>query len=389
MAFRIVIDARHLTDFGVGTYIRNLCRALAEIDHENRYVLVTHPDDLPDLAGLPENFETVAYENTDTETPDNLRFPLFLRRFRANVCHVPLYRVPFFMPRPYVATVHDLSALVYAPRDDWRYHFRLYQLRRGLRRAGKVIAVSAATRRDVENILGIPPRKIRLIYNAPDPRFLSGFASVSGNAAADARRRYHQRLLDRYQVDYPFVLYVGNIRPQKNIPRLIEAFAVLRNQLASHEEFNDLRLIIIGDEISRYPAVRLAAMQSRVESVVRFLGFVPIDALRVFYEAASVFAFPSLHEGFGLPPLEAMAAGTPVVTSSSSSLPEVVGDAAIVVNPENVFDIARGLRDGLLDQELRSSLISRGFAQVRRFSWQSTAEDVLATYHELAIGKPS
>lgn len=384
MTLRIVIDARHLTDFGVGTYIRNLTRALAEIDHENHYVLVARPDDIPDLGGFPDNFETATYEGVDTDALDNLRFPLFVGRFRADVYHVPLYRVPFLMPRPYVATVHDLSALVYARPDDWRNHLRLYQVRRGLRRAGKVIAVSAATRRDVENILGIPPQKTRLIYNAPDPRFIGGFAADP--TASDARRRYRQRILDRYQIDYPFVLYVGNIRPQKNVPRLIEAFAVLRNQLAGREEYNDLRLIIIGDEISSYPAVRLAAMQSRVEDVVRFLGFIPIDALRVFYEAASVFAFPSLYEGFGLPPLEAMAAGTPVVTSNSSSLPEVVGDAAVVVNPENVFDIARGLRDVLIDPELRSTLISRGFTQVKRFSWQSTAKDVLATYHEVALG---
>jgi glycosyltransferase involved in cell wall biosynthesis len=116
---------------------------------------------------------------------------------------------------------------------------------------------------------------------------------------------------------------------------------------------------------------------------VRFLGFVPIDTLRVFYEAAKVFAFPSLYEGFGLPPLEAMAAGTPVVTSNVSSLPEVVGDAAVVVNPENVFDISRGLRDALLDSDLRASLVQKGHEQVRRFNWQSTAREVLSTYREI------
>jgi len=176
------------------------------------------------------------------------------------------------------------------------------------------------------------------------------------------------------------VLYVGNIRPQKNIPRLIEAFAVLRGDLSKDPKYKDLRLVIIGDEISRYPAVRLAMMKSRVDNEVRFLGFVPIDTLRVFYEAASVFAFPSLHEGFGLPPLEAMATDTPVVTSNVSSLPEVVGDAAVVVNPENVFDIARGLRDALQDEELRATLVARGREQIRRFSWKATAEQVLDTY---------
>src|SRR5262249_54737589 len=149
------------------------------------------------------------------------------------------------------------------------------------------------------------------------------------------------------------LLYAGNIRPQKNIPRLVEAFAVAREQLSRHPRYGDLHLIIIGDEVSRHPSVRRAMIQARVERAVRFLGFVPFDTLRVFFESAAAFVFPSLYEGFGLPPLEAMASGTPVLTSNVSSLPEVVGDAAVQVNPENVFEIARGIQEVLLDDDLR------------------------------------
>jgi glycosyltransferase involved in cell wall biosynthesis len=147
--------------------------------------------------------------------------------------------------------------------------------------------------------------------------------------------------------------------------------------------YKDLRLIIIGDEIARYPAVRHAVIKSRVEHAVRFLGFLPFETLRVFYQCAAVFAFPSLYEGFGLPPLEAMACGTPVVTSNVSSLPEVVGEAAVLVNPENVFDIARGLREALLNEALRRELTRRGFEQLRRFSWERTAREVLEVYREV------
>ncbi len=146
---------------------------------------------------------------------------------------------------------------------------------------------------------------------------------------------------------------------------------MLRGEIQDHPVYGDLRLLIIGDEISRYPALRHAVIQSRVEDTVRFLGFVPIDTLRSFYQAASAFVFPSLYEGFGLPPLEAMACGTPVVCSSVSSLPEVVGDAAEIVNPENVFDIARGIREVLLNRKRRRrAWWNAASGQARRFSWE-------------------
>jgi glycosyltransferase involved in cell wall biosynthesis len=129
--------------------------------------------------------------------------------------------------------------------------------------------------------------------------------------------------------------------------------------------------------------VRRAVIQSRVEKAVRFLGFVPFDALRIFFESAALFVFPSLYEGFGLPPLEAMATGTPVVASNVSSLPEVVGDAALLVNPENVFDIARGIQEALLDEELREELIAKGRKQAARYSWERTAREVLEVYAEV------
>jgi len=164
----------------------------------------------------------------------------------------------------------------------------------------------------------------------------------------------------------------------------VEAFAVLRDQLATHPVYRDLRLIIIGDQISQYPEVRHAVIKSRVEATVRFLGFVPFETLRCFYEAASAFVFPSRHEGFGLPPLEAMASGTPVVCSNVSSLPEVVGDAAVLVHPENVFEIARSISEVLLDQNLRQNLIAKGRLQAARFNWVRTAREVLGIYQEAA-----
>lgn len=377
MPLQIVFDARRLRDFGIGTYIRNLLAGLGTIDTADEFHVIVEPDQAADLPALPGNFHPVPFETPKSKLAARIRFPTLPRDLRPDLVHIPLNAVPLLTPKPYVVTIHDMGTLLFGDRRaGWREELNLYWFRRGLLRADRVIAVSGATRRDVQNTLGIPERRIRLIYNAPDPIFTAPARGLELDES--------YRIMERYQINYPFVLYAGNIRPQKNIPRLIEAFAVLRGELSSHRIYSDLRLIIIGDEISKYPSVRHAVIRSRVEHAVRFLGFVPITTLRIFYKAAAAFVFPSLYEGFGLPPLEAMASGTPVVTSSVSSLPEVVGDAAIVVNPENVFDIARGIKEVLLDEEVRQRCIARGFEQVSRFSWRLNAERVLEVYREVA-----
>ncbi len=372
---RIVLDARKVNDFGIGTYIRNLVAGLADIDQTDRFILVVDPKVREGLDQLPPNFERVVYEGNPGGVRHAFQYPHFLRGLAADLHHIPLNTVPVFMPKPYVVTVHDMSRLLFVDRRvDYRDELKLHWFRRGLLRADRVISVSKATQRDVMNTLGIPGSRIRMIYNAPDPIFT---AQIRGLELDES-----YRIMERYQINYPFLLYAGNVRPQKNVPRLVEAFAVLRGELADHPIYNDLRLIIIGDEISN--TVRQMVARTRMEQAVRFLGFVPINTLRIFYKAAAAFVFPSLYEGFGLPPLEAMACGTPVITSNVSSLPEVVGDAAIIVNPENVFDIARGVREALLDVDLRQRCVLHGIQQVRRFSWRRTAEQVLEVYREVA-----
>jgi glycosyltransferase involved in cell wall biosynthesis len=287
---------------------------------------------------------------------------------------------------PYVVTIHDMGVLLYSQAPSAWQTLQHFRFRRGLSGAAKVIAVSAATRRDVHNLLGIPEERIQIVYNAPAPEFFErgGDSAPLNGSSPSAASAHNTRILERYQINYPFLLYAGNIRPQKNIPRLVEAFAVARTHLEKHPLYKDLRLIIIGDEISKHPAVRRAVMHSRVEQSVRFLGFVPFDTLRVFYEMAQAFVFPSLYEGFGLPPLEAMASGTPVITSEVSALPEAAGDAAILVNPENVFDIARAIQEVLLDDSLRATLIAKGRIHAATFSWGQNAKEVVGIYGEVA-----
>jgi glycosyltransferase involved in cell wall biosynthesis len=215
-----------------------------------------------------------------------------------------------------------------------------------------------------------------VVYNAIDDRFRQGHTT----------EKDREFIAERFQVNYPFLLYAGRISPHKNIPRIIEAFSALKLELDKEGKFPALKLIIIGDELSKHPDLRRTVIKSGVQNDVRFLGFVPIDVLRIFYDAAKIFVFPSLYEGFGLPPLEAMSHGTPVVTSNTSSLPEVVGNAAVLVNPENVFDIMRALHRVLLDQPLRERLKQRGYEQAQRYSWDASVKRILQVYNEVARG---
>ncbi len=372
---KIAIDIRRLADFGVGTYIRNLVRMLARQDRTNRYLLVDGPDSaagLPEeLEALPENFNRVTFRPKDQTLRNHLQFRFLMRTYGIDLLHVPHVRVPLLLPCPYVVTVHDLAEFFFPTDDGLRGSLRYFLGRRALARAARVLAVSQATRRDVTRLFRVPAGRIEVVYNAIDDRF-----------AQSNRREDAQRILERYGVNYPFLLYAGSVKPQKNVVRLIEAFAAVKGEVGEHPTYRELKLIVIGDEPSNNPDLRRTVVRCRMEQEVRFLGFVPLDVLRVFYQAAAAFVFPSLYEGFGLPPLEAMAQGTPAVVSNAAALPEVLGQAAVMVNPENVFDIARGIRRVLLEPETRAYLRCRGLEQVKRFSWERSIERVLEIYRQ-------
>jgi glycosyltransferase involved in cell wall biosynthesis len=376
---RVAIDIRDITDFGVGTYIRNVVRTMLRLDHANEYFLIGDPERVREIGELPPNFHAIPFSLSERTLSGYLQFRRLLRHHACDLVHIPhLMSVPQYLPCAYVVTVHDLLDYMYRAhsgssiRRALHFHFT----RRVLRQAARIFAVSNFTKNDCERLFKIPPNSIEVVYNAIDERFRRGHAS-------DADRQF---IAERYQVNYPFMLYTGRISPHKNVVRIIEAFSALKAELEKEDRFTDLKLIIIGDEISSHPDLRRTVIRSGVENDVRFLGFVPIDVLRIFYDTAKVFVFPSLYEGFGLPPLEAMAHGTPVVTSNTSSLPEVVGNAAVLVNPENVFELMRALHRVLLDQPLRERLKQRGYEQAARYSWEGSVERILQVYREVAAG---
>jgi glycosyltransferase involved in cell wall biosynthesis len=374
---KIALDIRRMTEFGVGTYTRNIVRALGRLDRENKYFLIGSPEKVVEIGPLPPNFHTVPLLQRDTTLRGYLDCRATLKRLNCDLVHIPqLFWLPRTLPCPYVMTVHDVLEHMYRARDHsgLRRSLHFHLTRRVLKGAARIFAVSKFTKSEIEKLFGIPAGRIEVVYNAIDERFLHGHASETDR----------QFLAERYLVTYPFLLYAGRISPHKNVVRIIEAFSALKAELEKEGKYTDLKLIIIGDELSKHPDLRRTVIRGGVQNDVRFLGFIPIEVLRIFYDAAKIFVFPSLYEGFGLPPLEAMAHGTPVVTSNSSSLPEVVGKAAVLVNPENVFEIMRALHRVLLDQPLREKLKQRSYEQSTKFSWDVSARQILEVYAEVA-----
>jgi glycosyltransferase involved in cell wall biosynthesis len=374
---RIAIDIRRISEFGLGTYTRNAIRTLARLDKNNEYFLLGIPGKLTGIEQLPPNFTTIPTHPNEFSLASYFELHRILKHNGCDLLHVPhLFWKPQGIPCPYVVTVHDLLDHMYRANttSELKRSMHFLLTKRVLQQAARIFAVSHFSKKDTENYFKVPGDKIEVIYNALDDRFRQGHAT----------EKDRQLIAQRYQVNYPFLLYAGRISPHKNVVRIIEAFSLLKNQLLEESRFTDLRLIIIGDEVSRHPDLRRAVIRSHMQNDVRFLGFVDIEILRIFYDQAKIFVFPSLYEGFGLPPLEAMAHGTPVVTSNTSSIPEVVGNAAVMVNPENVFDIQRALHRVLVDQNLREKLKSRGAEQAQKFSWEDSVGRMLNVYHEVA-----
>ena len=370
---RIGIDARKLHDFGIGTYIRNLLRQLARLDRDTEFVVLCRTEDRQALAALGENFRPVTESAANYSVSEQIRVPLALKREGVTLFHAPHYVLPPLVRCRSVVTIHDCIHLMfpqYLPNRAALAYARA-SIGYAARRATRIMTVSESSKRDILRFVDTQPEKIDVIYNAYDERF-----------TVEPGEDEVVRVRERFQLHDEFVLYAGNVKPHKNVERLIQAFDLVRRQ-----GLDRLKLVIIGDELSKYTALRRAVHRHQLHKYVRFLGFVPESTLAVMYRLAGVFVFPSLYEGFGLPPLEAMASGTPVVTSNVSSLPEVAGDAALLVDPHDATAIAAGISRILNDEQLRRELRRKGIERARQFSWEASVARVRQIYGEAANGR--
>src|SRR6185295_16244885 len=365
---KIAIDARKWRDYGIGTYVRNLVRHLAHLDRESTYFLFCDPADEATLRDLAENFVPVVDTSRGYRLQEHVSIPFKLRRLGVDLLHSPHYVLPLLCRRRTVVTIHDCIHLLfpeYLP-NGMALTYAQRMMGHAVAHSSLVFTVSEASRNDILRFYpSADPERVQVVPNAIDAAILE-----------DPGEEEMERVKERYQIRGRFVLYAGNIKPHKNLERLIDAFG----QLKQRSGYDDLKLLIIGDEINKYGSLRRRVEGAGVRHEVRFFGFVPDSTLAALYRMAAVFAFPSLYEGFGLPPLEAMASGTPVVTSRISSLPEVVGDAAVLVDPYSVEDIANGLDRVLSDAALRAAMVERGYARVAQFSWERSVRAIHSGY---------
>ncbi len=353
---RIAIDTQSTLGrkTGIGLYTANLLRALHRVAPEHEYVELSW--------GRTEELRTdqrLRWEQWE--------LPRRARAARARLLHLTGFGAPCWRPCPTVLTVHDLIGYLFPANlpPVARFYWARW-LPFSIRFAGRIIADSEHTRRDLERLLGVPRERITVIPLAADERF---------RPISDPVRRADVR--DRYDLPASFILYVGTLEPRKGLDTLVNAYASLAAEFPH-------ALVIAGKKgwytLPLFRQIEALGLRYRV----RFTDYVDDADLPVLYSLADLFVFPSRYEGFGLPPLEAMACGVPVISSNAASLPEVIGDAGVLVPPDNVGALAAAMRQVLVDETLRANLRARGLARAGRFSWDETARQTAKVYEGLA-----
>lgn len=361
---------------GIGRYTRDLVAALADLDNQNEYVVFYARGrkekkgpffaDRPNFCERPLDIS----DRTLSAIWHRLRIPIAVERVTGalDLFHSPDFTLPPMRCGQSLVTVHDLSFLLFPEcHAKSLCEYLESAVPRSVARASLVLADSKNTMNDLICLLGVQPERVEVLYPGVDERL----HRVQDEAVLQATR-------DKFGLNYPFILFVGTIEPRKNLGNLIQAYARLkaRRQI-------DHKLVIAGQKGWLYDDVFRRVVDLRVSNDVVFLGYVDNTDLPGLYSLADAFVFPSLYEGFGLPPLEAMACGTPVVISAASSLPEVAGDAAVMIDPKDIDDLSQAIARVLDDGQLRSQLIQNGLERAKVLNWRATAEKLVSIYHRL------
>ena len=371
----IGIDARFFgpRGKGIGRYTQKLIENLEEIDKQNQYLIFLRKENWDDFQPFSPNFKKVLADYKWYSVKEQIFMPFAIRRYKVDLMHFPHFNVPIFYFGKFVVTIHDLILRHFPTRRAstlgpvlYRLKNLAYQIviRLAVRRSEKIITVSDYVKRDIAGSFKVEPQKIIVAYEGKPEKELKSKTSDT-------------KSLQNYNIQKPYLLYVGNAYPHKNLEKLAGAFDIL----VSRDRI-PLQLVFVGEHDYFYKWFKnyLAERFFHLEKAIIFTEFITDSMLADIYNNASLYVFPSLCEGFGLPPLEAMAHGVPVVSSNATCLPEILGEAAIYFNPLDVKDMAGKIRRVIKSQNLRQVLVSRGFEQIKKYSWQKMAEETLAIY---------
>jgi len=358
---KIGIDARMLSShFGIGRYIQQLILQLQKIDSENDYLIFLRQDNFAELKIENDRFTKVLADVPWYTMEEQKIFLKILEDNPVDLMHFPHWNVPYFYKKPFVITIHDLTMYHYGRPEastlgNLKFWFKdkahRTLIKHLVKEAKHIIATSQFTAQDIVKTLGVPPEKITVTYQAP--------------FKIESHLELPENVLQKFGISKKFVLYVGAAYPHKNLDKLLESW-----QIFNEENSQDYELVLVGKDSYFYQ--KLKEKFANVTNVV-FTGLVEDIDLIELYKKASVFVFPSLYEGFGLPPLEASQCGLPVVASSSSCLPEVLGESALYFDPLNQEQIAQVLYIALTDENVRSELKYHARENLQRFSSEKLA----------------
>lgn len=371
---KIGLDARlaFYDKTGIGRYTRSLLTSLNTVDkNQNQYFLFCDQQPPVNTWQNPP-FHIVPIYRKQRILWTNFSLPSHLKAKQIEVYHgVCNFELPLRKVCPYVVTIHDLIPLFF-PNLVPKKHLILFKMliRWVIQVADKIITDSSSSKKDILAHFPVPEEKVQVIYLAHDPKYqpIQDLSKV-------------QSVLEKYGLNHKYILFTGVLEPKKNLTRLIEAFYLLKTQTT---DWKELKLILVGGKGWKCENLSDLIKTRGLEKDVIFTGYVLDEDLPYFYNGAELFVFPSIYEGFGLPVLEAMACGVPVITSRSSSLPEIIGEAGKLVNPYDPLDIARNLEEVLANRTLKQSMIEKGLERSRLFSWQRTAAETLTVYQSVA-----
>jgi glycosyltransferase involved in cell wall biosynthesis len=362
---RVGIDARlvYYSQAGIGQYILHLVEGLSKVDRDNEYVLLQSRKDDTTILNEP-NFRRVSLWTPSHHRLERYSLNVELMRLGLDVLHSPDFIPPHRPSCKSVITVHDLAFLLYPhflTKESARYYGHIDQ---AVRWTDQIVSVSESTKRDTIQHLGVPEDKITVVYEAANPIF----------RPLDQQEAKNQ-VRDRHGVEGPYILFVSTIEPRKNVPSLLQALWQL---VTCYKE--DVRLVLAGGRGWLFEDAFAVVEELKLDNRVHFVGRVPSEDLLYLYNAAELLAHPAFYEGFGLPPLEAMACGLPVVASNVASLPEVVGDAGQLIDPHDVDELTVAMWRVLNDTELREQMREKGLQQAGRFSWEKAARETQEIY---------